>query len=446
MSFVDKVRVFASAGQGGDGCLSFLREKYRPYGGPNGGDGGRGADVVFEASCDVSTLLELARRPHLEAKPGGRGLGSGKSGVTAPDLIVPVPAGTLIKKNGAVLADLREPGQRFLATRGGRGGRGNLSFKTRFNTAPRLCEKGAPGERATLDLELKLIADVGLVGFPNAGKSSLLARSSAARPKIADYPFTTLSPNLGVVAHKGKSFVLADIPGLIEGAHAGKGLGAEFLRHIERTRVLVHLVDPAGYGETDGLSGVRAIEAELKAFSPVLAAKPRILAVNKADLPGAEDFFRKMSRRYPARKPLAVSAATGAGLPELFDRVLLDLSRPEHPKAVGSGRQKPTAPGSFGRAVMPAGFSVARTKTGFDIRGPALERMAAMLRSDLPEAVERFQKELKRIGIDKALAKAGVAEGDEVRCGSLAFEWSFRAPDIFLPARRRRRLRLGTRV
>jgi len=440
MSFVDKVRVFASAGQGGDGCLSFLREKYRPYGGPNGGDGGRGADVVFEASSDVSTLLELARRPHLEAKPGGRGLGSGKSGETAPDLIVPVPAGTLIKKNGSVLADLREPGQRFLAARGGRGGRGNLSFKTRFNTAPRLCEKGGPGERATLDLELKLIADVGLVGFPNAGKSSLLARSSAARPKIADYPFTTLSPNLGVVAHKGKSFVLADIPGLIEGAHAGKGLGAEFLRHIERTRVLVHLVDPEGYGETNALSGIRAIEAELKAFSPVLAAKRRILAVNKADLPGAEDFFRKMSRRYPARKPLSVSAATGAGLPQLFDRVLLELSRAQYPEFAPVHDKSPR------RAVMPAGFNVARTKTGFEIRGPAMERMAAMLRSDLPEAVSRFQKELKRIGVDKALAKAGVAEGDEVRCGSLAFEWSFRAPDVFIPARRRRRLRLGTRV
>ncbi len=440
MSFVDTVRVFSSGGMGGDGCLSFLREKYRPYGGPDGGDGGRGGDVIFEASPAVTTLLELARRPHLAAKEGGHGLGSGKSGEKAPDLIVPVPVGTLIKKGGAALADLREPGQRFLAARGGRGGRGNLSFKTRFNTAPRLCEKGAPGEKTTLDLELKLIADVGLVGFPNAGKSSLLARSSAARPKIADYPFTTLSPNLGVVEHKGKSFVMADIPGLIEGAHAGKGLGAEFLRHVERTRVLIHLVDPAGYGAVDALASVKAIENELKAFSPALASKPRILAVNKTDLQDAVETVRKLSRRYRARRLSAISAATGEGLSDLFDRVILELSRAKLPDSALKRKGAPL------RAVLTAGFSVARAAGGFEIRGPAVERMAAMLRSDLPEAVSRFQKELKRIGVDKALAKAGVEEGDEVRCGSLAFEWSFRDPEIYRPARRRRRLRLGTRV
>ncbi|MHB2026191.1 MAG: GTPase ObgE [Elusimicrobiota bacterium] len=439
MNFADKIRIFVSAGAGGNGSLSFLREKYRPLGGPNGGDGGRGGDIYLEAQDRVTTLTELSRRPHREAACGGRGLGSGKTGETGSDLVIPTPVGTMIFQDGRLLADLCQPGMRFLAAKGGRGGRGNLSFKTQSNTAPRLAEKGAPGEKKTLDLELKLIADVGLVGFPNAGKSSLLARLSAARPKIADYPFTTLSPNLGVVSHKGKHFVLADIPGLIEGAHEGKGLGAEFLRHIERTRILIHMADPAGYGQTNALEGVKVIEDELKAFSPALSKKPRILAVNKIDLPGGQEALEKIGRRYRSRRILAISAATGRGLSELLDRALLELSR-----ALSASSDPVCAKRGNSRVVLESGFSITRAKdAGFVIRGAKVESMAAMLRTELPEAMWRFQRELKRIGVERALSHAGIGEGDEVRCGTLSFEWSNKPLAALRAPRRRRRLRLS---
>ncbi len=415
MDFIDKTRLFVLAGNGGNGCLSFRREKFIEFGGPDGGDGGRGGDIIFEASPQLTTLSELSRNPHLRGRDGSPGKGSAKTGESGTDIVIPVPLGTLVFKEGVLLADLAEPGQRLRAGRGGRGGRGNLSFKSQRRTAPRLCEKGEPGEKATLTLELKLLADVGFLGFPNAGKSSLLARVSRARPKVADYPFTTLSPNLGVVEHKGVSFVAADIPGLIEGAHSGKGLGMAFLRHIERTRILVHLIDPQGYGSRSPAAGIKDIEAELRAFSPTLVAKPRILVVNKMDLPGAAEVFKTVRRRYP-RRALGISAATGQGVSALLDRIIRELAhRPPVVFADPEDRHVRLDPG----------FSVRALGLGlFELEGRFVRRATAMLEATLPEAVHRFQGSLKRIGVDRALRRAGIRSGDKVRCGSFEFEWS----------------------
>lgn len=436
MNFIDKVRIFLIAGEGGSGCLSFLREKYMEYGGPNGADGGRGGDIYLEASPHLTTLQDLALRPHLEGKSGAHGKGSNKTGRAGEDIVVLVPMGTVVYRDGRLEADLSAPGRRYLAAHGGRGGRGNLSFKTQLRTAPRIYEKGEPGEKVTLDLQLKLIADVGLVGFPNAGKSSLLARISAARPKVADYPFTTLSPNLGVASHKGIHFVAADIPGLIEGAHKGKGLGTEFLRHVERTRVLVHLIDPAGYAGQEPLSGIKAIEAELKAFSSCLESKPRILAVNKMDMMPAAGVLKQVKARYRVRRPLGISAATGEGVGALLDRIILELSH--HPAA------ETAAPPPSGQLTrVDTGFQVGSLGGGrFELKGRFVERAAAMLDATLPEAVDRFQKTLKRIGVDKALRRVGIKEGDKVRCGPMEFDWS-EQPYRNLPRKHSKRTRIG---
>ena len=442
MEFIDKVRLFITAGSGGNGCLSFHREKFIEFGGPDGGDGGRGGSIYLEASPQLTTLLELARKPHLRGCDGMPGKGKGKTGESAADMVVRVPAGSVLYRDGVLLADLSQPGQRFLAADGGRGGRGNLSFKSRQVITPRLCERGAPGERTELTIELKLLADVGLAGFPNAGKSSLLARVSNARPKVADYPFTTLTPNLGVVGHKDNSFVAADIPGLIAGAHQGKGLGISFLRHIERTRVLVHLIDPAGFGGRAPLPGIKDIEAELKAFSPQLAAKPRLLAVNKIDLPGGREVLRQVKARYP-RRTFGISAATGEGVSALLDRIIQELSRlppgPVHfPGAAVEGRT----------LRMETGFRIRPLGGGrFVLEGRFVQRAAAMLDPSLPEALERFQTALRRIGVDRTLKRAGIKDGDLVRCGDFEFEWSneMRRPLPRLKHDRRTRIGMGTK-
>lgn len=418
MNFIDKVRVYISAGNGGDGSLSFRRLKFLEFGGPNGGDGGKGGDVWFEAQSRLTTLMDLHFRPHLEAGRGGHGKGSNKTGDDGADVVVPVPVGTVVYKDGALVADLHKDGQRWRAAAGGRGGRGNNSFKTHRNTAPRLAEKGAPGEHSTLDLELKLLADVGMVGFPNAGKSSFLARVTRARPKVADYPFTTLTPNLGVAYHKHVSFVVADLPGLIEGAAEGKGLGTQFLRHVERTRVLVHLVDPLGYMGQSPAAGVKTIEKELKTFSSKLAQKPRILVVNKMDLPEGAAVYKELKKKHKDRV-MAVSVATGEGVDALLDRVIEEL-------------QKHDGPVFFDKTVsdetlhkVEQGFEVENLGGGvYALRGKYVERVSAMLDVSLPEAIQRYQGTLKRIGVDRALKKAGIQDGDKVRCGGFEFEWS----------------------
>ncbi|MFH2203809.1 MAG: GTPase ObgE [Elusimicrobiota bacterium] len=423
MKFIDKVRVRVKAGSGGSGCLSFLHEKFREFGGPNGGSGGRGGDVVFTADSNVGTLLDFSYRPRIEARAGGAGKGKNKTGADADDVIARVPVGTQVFKNGVLLADLAQDGARVRAAAGGRGGRGNTSFKTQHNTAPRIYEKGEPGEDVEIVLEVKLIADVGLAGFPNAGKSTLLSRVSNARPKIADYPFTTLAPNLGIVKHKERSFVAADIPGLIEGAHAGKGLGGDFLRHVERTRVLIHLIDPLGFDGVSAADGVRRIEDELRRYSCKLSGKPRLLAVNKQDLPEGGEALRRVRARFRKRKVFGISAVTGAGVSELMDAVLAELKR-------GPRAEKPFAPAPALRTVkVDAGFQVERTGVStFRVTGRFIERAASMTDITLLEALYRLQKTLRRIGVDRALKSVGVCEGDTVCLGSLEMDWTDARP------------------
>jgi GTP-binding protein len=325
MKFVDQVRVVARSGAGGNGAVAFRREKYVERGGPSGGDGGAGGSVLLVADPRLTTLLDYKYQPLHRAKDGQAGMGSDRNGAAATDLVLKVPVGTVVKdaESGDVLCDLAEPGQQFVAARGGRGGLGNMNFATSTRQTPRFAEPGQPCEERQLLLELKLLADVGLVGFPNAGKSTLVSRLSRARPKIADYPFTTLVPSLGMVQYKdGVSFVLADIPGLIEGASKGAGLGHQFLRHVERCRVLIHLVDLSAEGEgRSPLSDWKTINRELEEYSPELAKKPQLVAANKIDLPFARErlkaFAKAMKRRGCVVLP--ISGATGEGLSELLD-------------------------------------------------------------------------------------------------------------------------------
>ncbi|MDD5302263.1 MAG: GTPase ObgE [Elusimicrobia bacterium] len=417
MSFIDKVRCFVAAGDGGDGCLSFKHEKYMEWGGPNGGDGGRGGDVFFKAASRLTTLMDLHFRPHVTAGRGGHGKGSHKHGLRGEDVTMEVPVGTLIYRDGVLVADLYKDGQIWRAGEGGRGGRGNWSFKTRLNNAPRLAEKGGPGERTTLDMELKLLADVGLVGYPNAGKSSFVSRVSNARPKIANYPFTTLSPNLGVAYHKHVSFVVADIPGLIEGAAEGKGLGVKFLKHVERCRLLIHLIDPAGYMGEDPETGIKTIEKELKRYNPKLATKPKLLVLNKMDLSESAEALKKLKKKH--RGLLAISVATGDGVDVILDKIIVELAKHKGPLHFA----EKTVDDSIHKVEQ--GFVVENLGGGhFHLKGKFVERASAMLDVSLPEAINRYQHTLKRIGVDRALKKAGVQNGDRVRCGDFEFEWS----------------------
>ncbi|MDR3639639.1 MAG: GTPase ObgE [Isosphaeraceae bacterium] len=327
--FVDRVTIYVRGGDGGNGCLSFRREKYAPRGGPNGGDGGNGGSVIVRAVAGLTNLAHLSYQRHWKADRGDHGQGSDCTGRNAPDLVIQVPPGTIVRDRdrGHVLRDLKAEGDSVDVARGGRGGRGNAHFKTSTNRAPRQVENGHPGEERWVNLELKVIADVGLVGLPNAGKSTLLSRISRAHPEIADYPFTTKYPNLGIV-HAGpdQTFVVADIPGLIEGAHEGHGLGHEFLRHVERTRLLVHLVDAVPSDGSDPLANYRTIRNELEHYSAALAARPELVVLTKMDLTGAFE-ARKRMEQLLGRLPLAISAVTGEGVPALLHAI---IDRLEH--------------------------------------------------------------------------------------------------------------------
>ncbi|MGO9463800.1 MAG: GTPase ObgE [Isosphaeraceae bacterium] len=336
--FVDRVTIFVRGGAGGDGCLSFRREKYAPRGGPNGGDGGHGGSVVVRVAEGCSNLAHLSHQRHWRADRGDHGTGSDCFGRGGADLIIDVAPGTLVRDRdrGHLLGDLKAPGDEVIVARGGRGGHGNAHFKSATNRAPRRFEKGFPGEERWITLELKVIADVGLVGLPNAGKSTLLSRISRAHPEIADYPFTTKYPNLGSVVTSDHAFVVADIPGLIEGAHAGHGLGHEFLRHIERTSLLAHLIEAVPIDGSDPVANYRTIRNELAQYSPSLAERPELVVVTKMDVTGAEDARARISREL-GRDVVAISAVTGQGIPQLIHR-LIDLlaSRAESSLTPGS--------------------------------------------------------------------------------------------------------------
>ncbi len=330
MSFIDEAKIHIQSGDGGAGCVSFRREKFIPLGGPNGGDGGKGGDVIFIVSPNMATLMDLRHRPHLKAQRGGNGSGKDRHGAYGENLKILVPLGTVIKdaETGELLADLTEPGQQITLLKGGRGGQGNARFATSTNKAPKFAQPGEPGEERWVRLELKLMADVGLLGMPSVGKSSLIAKVSAARPKIADYPFTTLTPNLGVVEYKNyRSFVIADIPGLIEGAHSGAGLGHRFLRHLERTRLLLHILDLSWMPERDPLVEYETLNRELKLFKPELANKTQLVVVNKLDLPVVQENLPLIATWFDERglKIFPISTITGAGIPELLAEIARQL-------------------------------------------------------------------------------------------------------------------------
>jgi GTP-binding protein len=413
--FIDKAKIFVTAGRGGDGCISFRREKYVPLGGPDGGNGGKGGDVYLYADPQLTTLLDFSYQPKFKAGDGAKGDTNNKYGRSAEDTFIKVPVGTVVTNKGELVVDLKENNQQFLIAKGGRGGRGNSAFKTSRHTAPKISEKGEPGEIVELELELKLIADVGLVGFPNAGKSSLLARITAARPKIANYPFTTLSPNLGVAKVKGKSFVIADIPGLIEGAHEGRGLGDEFLRHVQRTKVLIHIVDLFGFDNKTAYKNYLAINKELEGYSKNLSKKSMIIAANKIDLPGYEKLLKEFKKRVTKKKIFPISAATGEGTDKLFDQVIELLSKHKDDEEEESTLVK--------KYTYEPEFKIEVIDDVFVISGKKIERLASITNFEQDESVMRFSNILKKMGITKVLLEKGIATGTCVRIGSFEFNW-----------------------
>ena len=330
VKFIDEVKIFVKSGDGGKGCVSFRREKFVPKGGPDGGDGGKGGDIILEASTRLSTLLDLQYQQHYLAKRGGHGKGKNQQGKDAPDLIITVPVGTLIKDEyNTVIKDLASEGERVTVAKGGKGGKGNARFATSTNRAPRYAEDEEAGKGKWLKLELKLLADVGIIGLPNTGKSTLISKISAAKPKIAEYPFTTLIPTLGVVSYGDyKSFVIADIPGLIKGAHLGAGLGTRFLRHIEKTSLLLHLIDISEANHRDSIDDFNTINNELALYSPFLAKKPQIIAINKMDLSESKDNFPMVKERFKrlGMEIFPISAITGKGIKPLIDHIVKRLS------------------------------------------------------------------------------------------------------------------------
>jgi GTPase len=421
--FLDRVKIWVSAGAGGDGAATFRREAHVPRGGPDGGDGGRGGSVHLRVDAGQTTLRDFRYKHHFRATPGGRGERARRHGAAGTDLYLDVPPGTAVYDDatGALIADLVMAGQTAMVGRGGRGGLGNTHFATSTHQAPRHAQKGEPGEERWLRLELRLIADVGLVGLPNAGKSTLLAALTAARPKIADYPFTTLEPNLGVMDlgdEDDRRPTIADVPGLIEGASSGAGLGHAFLRHVERTRVLVHVVDGSS---RDPAWDREVIRDELEAHDPALLGKPLLVAFNKIDLPAAEDRWPEFRDALASagQAAVAVSAATGQGTEELR-AALGDLL----PDAAELGAP-PEPAGVVVHRIHPASddFVVEREDGAFRVRGKRIERIAAQTNFDVEESAERFQRDLARLGIEDELRRAGIEPGDLVRIGATELEW-----------------------
>lgn len=421
--FIDRAKIHIKAGNGGDGKVSFHREKYIAAGGPDGGDGGKGGDVVLLVDEGLRTLIDFKYKKKYFAEDGEPGGPSNRSGKGGEDLVIKVPPGTLVKdeETGRILADMTKPGQTVVIAKGGKGGAGNQHFATATRQVPSFARAGDQGEEFHVELELKTIADVGLVGFPNAGKSTILSMVSAATPKIADYPFTTLEPNLGVVnIDGGNSFVLADIPGLIEGAHAGVGLGFEFLRHIERTRLLVHVVDVAGVDGRDPLADFDTINAELKQYNPKLAERPQIVAANKVDLPEGRDNLDKFTKTLEGKgyRVFPISAATNKGVKELMYYVAEQLS--ELPEAVPLVEETGEV---VYTAVEEEPFTVRRDGNVYIVEGSWIRKVVGSTNFNIYESIQYFQRSLKNRGVIDALEKLGINEGDTVRIYDIEFEY-----------------------
>ena len=429
--FVDEAQLHVKAGDGGAGMVSFRREAHVAKGGPDGGDGGRGGDVWLVATTNQSSLLPFRDHPHRRGGDGGHGGSKKKHGARGSDLEVPVPVGTRVRRSdGVVVCDLANPGDRWLAGEGGRAGRGNASFLSNTRRAPGFAEQGEKGHEEWFDLELALVADVALVGFPNVGKSTLISRISAARPKIADYPFTTLEPNLGVVrTDDGGSITVADIPGLVEGAAAGRGLGHRFLRHITRARVLVVLIEPAPVTAVAPAEQLAVLEAELGAYQPDLLERPRLVVATKADV---EDPTAPTDGFTP---DLAVSAVTGQGIAELVGRMtgLVEAARAATPETDGT---------IVIHRPAPDGFTVEAVGDGeWAVVGKVAERAVALNDLTTDEAAAYVQERLTRLGVDRALARAGARDGDLVHIAELSFTWYRDQPEFVGEAPGRRRAR-----
>lgn len=418
---LDDVKIHVRSGDGGDGVVAFRREKYVPRGGPAGGDGGRGGDVILKVNKNLNTLYYFEHRRHFRAEHGRKGGTSNRTGSDADDLIILVPAGTIVRDvdTNAVLADLVDDEAEVIVAKGGRGGKGNARFSSASNQTPRVAEKGAPGIERWIKLELKLIADVGVVGVPNAGKSTLLSVVSNAKPKIADYPFTTLEPNLGMVIYDYNELVFADIPGLIEGAHMGIGLGHSFLRHVQRTRLLVHVLD--GMSE-DPVADFNQINAELALFDERLGDRPQIVVFNKMDLPEAQEYFPLVKEALKERgvEVLPISAATHMNIKLLTQKAFeLSVDLPDIILETVVG--EPITDESDDAPI----FTLSKDEYGhYIVRGERIERAAAMTYWDYEEAVLRFQKILETLGISEALKEAGVEPGDTVFIGEHELEWA----------------------
>lgn len=422
---MDTARIEVKAGDGGNGCISFRREKFVPRGGPDGGDGGSGGNVVLIATLGMSTLIDLRHNPRQVAENGGHGTGKQRSGADGADCTVSVPAGTVVRDSETkeLLADLTEPDETVIVARGGIGGKGNARFKSSTFQAPRVAEKGEPGEEREISLEVKIIADIGLVGYPNAGKSTLLERTSAATPKIAAYPFTTLRPNLGVVRiNREQNFVLADIPGLIEGAHKGAGLGHQFLRHIERTKMLIHVIDLSATDGRDPIEDYEQLNLELGYYNELLTKLPQIIALNKIDIPEAEANLERVQAYFGNRKVFSISAVTGEGVNSLMQQAYRSLqyleerARKEAETTIVFEPEFPAEPRTR--------FELSETKEGFVVSGAEPRRAVLMTDMENEQALVLLYRKLKRMGVINALERAGAVEGDTIQIDEFEFTYN----------------------
>ena len=420
--FIDEVIIDLLAGDGGNGCMAFRREKYIEMGGPYGGNGGKGADIIFEADEGLNTLIDLRYRRCIKADKGGNGLGKGMHGAGAEDVVVRVPLGTVVTDidTGLIIGDLTKHKERVVVAKGGRGGRGNMAFATHSNPAPSFCENGEPGEMKKVKVELKLLADVGLVGMPSVGKSTLISKISASKPKIAEYHFTTLKPNLGVVRASGdRSFVVADLPGLIKGASLGEGLGDRFLRHVERTRVIAHIIDISAFEGRDPYEDYVIINNELKSFSDKLMNKPQIVIANKIDMPGAEENLKEFMKKvdvpvYP------ISALTVEGLETVINKLADMLDTIEKQPLYEEEKFESHVLYKF-KEEEP--FTITKESDTWIVKGEKPEKLFRMTKFNSDESVLRFSNKLRRMGIDEKLREMGAQTGDTVRILDFEFEY-----------------------
>jgi GTP-binding protein len=423
--FIDQARIFVSGGDGGNGCVSFRHEKYKPKGGPDGGDGGNGGNVILRIDKGLRTLMDFHYHRHFKAQKGEHGKGDNKHGKGGEDKVLKIPPGTVVKdEDGNVLCDLVEEGQEYAVALGGMGGRGNARFVTSTRQVPSFAEKGEPAEKRWVFLELKLLADVGLIGYPNVGKSTLISHISAARPKIADYPFTTTVPNLGLVSLPDeRSFVVADIPGLIEGAHKGVGLGHDFLRHIDRTAILVHIIDLSGLERKNPVKDFEVVINELELYDPSLVSRPQIVVGNKLDLPSARENLPQVEAYFKKKRYLffPISAVTGQGVQQLVYALADELDKSKKGDEV---KAQPKTHEIIKYAPLAKEFTIEKKEEGvFLVRGGYIERLVNMTDLENEEAVAYLQKRFEEIGLEDKLLECGAKAGDIIKIAEMEFDF-----------------------